>query len=129
MKPSLLVLSALSSVLLLANGCSSDKDDPPREAGSTDAGADGSSASVCIEDTMGVARDDSEICCPGLFKACRNVTMSGAKPCVCSTVACGTEANPPPPNVPCCPEVLWQDCSGAIGGPTICTCGPVEQGE
>ena len=128
MKPSFLAVSTLSSVLLFANACSSDKDDPPRDAGSNDAGADGTSASACIEDTMPVEKDDSEVCCPGLFKACPNVTMSGAKPCICSTVACGTEANPPPPNVPCCPEVLSQSCSGPIGGPMICTCGP-EQGE
>ena len=127
MKRSCFALSTLSSVLLFANACSSDPEPPPQGSDSSDAGAEAANApTTCVADTMRVAEDDSEVCCPGLFKACVNVSMAGQSPCICSTVACGTEANPPPPNVPCCPEALSQDCQAAIGGDTTCTCGPTE---
>jgi len=124
MKTSSFALSPLSSILLVAAACGSDPEPPQRPPESDEAGAAGASATACIAETERVEQDDSEVCCPGLFKACVSVNEAGQKPCICSTVACGTEANQPPPNVPCCPEVESFSCQSVLGsGETICTCG------
>jgi hypothetical protein len=90
-----------------------------------DGGAALDGAKACIKDLGRIAENDAaENCCTGLFKACVTITTPEyGTPCICSTVACGTAAMPPPRDVPCCPDVLSRECSTVAGsGFVTCTC-------
>ena len=123
------------AVALLAYACSSTSDPAPADAGTADGGVtiDGATPSgPCVGDTKRVAKDDSGVCCAGLFKACVNVSFGDLSPCICSTVECGTAAIQPPLNVPCCTNPpIASDCQQTLGskgpnmpGDTQCKCGP-----
>jgi len=120
------VLTGLFCALGVCIGaCSSDGDSPvpAGDAAQGDAAA-GDAATACVPDEGKLAEDDSESCCPGLFKSCPSVKMANdAKPRVCSTVECGTAEKQPPPNVQCCPGVQ-SECSMVLGsGQVKCVCG------
>lgn len=116
------VLTGLFCALGVCIGaCSSDGDSP---APASDDAAAGDAATACVPDEGKLVEDDSESCCPGLFKSCPSVKMANdAKPCVCSAVECGTAEKQPPPNVNCCPGVQ-SECSMVLGsGQVKCVCG------
>ena len=120
-------LLACAAALALVVACSSSADPTPAgDAGPADA-ADAAPSGPCTADKKRVAKDESGVCCAGLFKACVSGSVDNISPCICSTVACGTAAAQPPPNVPCCP-MQASHCEGALTGPnageTQCKCGP-----
>lgn len=105
---------------IAVGGCADDVAPAPITDGNDSGGGDG--APECTGETGKLAKDDSESCCPGLFKSCPSIS-NDPKPCICSSVECGTEEQQPPPNVNCCPGVS-SDCTSAIGSnQTICVCG------
>ncbi len=116
------------SVGLAMGACSSGDEAPGPGPGASstggDGGAGGDSEAACVGDNGAIAEDDSESCCSGLFKSCPNIQMANnPKPCVCSTVECGTEDRQPPPNVNCCPGVRAH-CTSVLGSNQMkCVCG------
>lgn len=126
------------AIAVVVGGCSGSVSEPAADdatAGANDAAADSGSGgdageggtresgSSCVGELERVAKDDSQLCCGSLVKACVSVAMANTSPCICSRVACGTASAQPPPNVPCCPG-LRTDCTSGVNGGTQCTCGP-----
>jgi hypothetical protein len=94
----------LALLLTLAIACSSAAPLPVvKDAGVTDGAQSAVDAKACVKELGRIAKDDdTETCCAGLFKACVPIGLPeyGGKSCICSTVACGTAAMPPPRDVP-----------------------------
>jgi hypothetical protein len=129
MKTSLATICAAAATsAFLSFACSSTTSPTPVDAGSSGDGgvADAAPVGACVKDRERVAKDDSGVCCTGLFKACVGVAEGDQSPCICSTVECGTATMQPPANVPCCPGVGSSSCGKPIGtggaSDTQCTC-------